>query len=268
MVPTEPWPIIWSCSEVETSSPAATGVAARAATQLLWSLSGGQGGPTTAVLRPCRRSCDGTLDLGGYGAAWPGWGYPWPVNYGGSAWVNLGCGGCYPDPCGCATLSEAQLPQEVTAVTQVKVDGVALAPTAYRLDVQPGVAGKLLVRTDGGTWPRCQQLALDDTRAGTWSATVTMGQPAGELAQLAVGEVACEFLRGLNGQDCRLPREVVSLARQGVTLTYPDPSTLASSGLLGLPISDRFLLAVNPDRRRRRARTISPDTLGPRRVGV
>src|SRR5215211_6461079 len=218
---TTPWEPLWTCAEVDTASPAATGIAALAATQILDSLSGNQFSTETIVLRPCRRSC---LPAWWTSEPWGGvgYGYPYPTLQGG-VWTNLGCGSCAGD-CGCATLSEAELPGTVSSVTQVKVDGVVVTGAAYRLDRHPRVAGTLLVRLDGGAWPVCQQLALPDTQPGTWSVTAVYGQPVPELGRLAVGELACEFLKGMAGQDCRIPKEVVSLARQGVTLQYPDPT--------------------------------------------
>jgi hypothetical protein len=262
MLPTEPWEPRWTCVEVDTASPAATGIAALAATQILDSLSGNQFGLTTTTLRPCKRSC---LPAGWVGEPWGGWGYPYPVLDRG-VFVNLGCGTCDGD-CACTRLEEAELPGHVHDVTQVKVDGVVVTGTAYRLDQHPRVAGTLLVRLDGGAWPTCQNLNATDG-PGTWLVTARYGQPVPEIGALAVGELACEFLKGLDGQDCRLPREVVSLARQGVTLQFPDATALARDGLLGLVACDRFLMAVNPQRRRRMVRVASPDRAGIRQVGV
>ena len=267
MLPVEPWDVTWTCDEVWTSSPAATGMAALAASQLLWSLSGQQYGQTSVVLRPCRRFLP---QLHGHGGAVARVGDPWPTWQGGAAWVNLGCGSCPAGSCACTSLQEAELPAGVTSVTQVKVDGVVVTGAGYRLDVDPAAAGKLLVRLDGLAWPSCQQLALADTQPGTWSVTATFGQPVPALGLLAAGQLACEFLKGLTSStdDCRVPRDVVSLARQGVNLQFADPATLLREGQTGLALVDQFITAVNPNGRRRRARTVSPDTLGPRRVGV
>jgi hypothetical protein len=88
------------------------------------------------------------------------------------------------------------------------------------------------------------------------------------LGRLAVGELACEFLKAMTGQDCRLPANVQALARQGVTLQFPDPTALLQDGQLGLFFPDKFLAATNPQRRRRKVRVISPDRHGTRQVGV
>src|SRR5215217_3465064 len=158
MLTTIPWEPRWTCAEVETASPAATGIAALAATQVLDSLSGNQFGLAPVTLRPCRRACAGDVLAAGL-FSWAG--YPWPTWYGGSAWVNLGCGGCG-DDCSCTTLAEAELPGQVYDITQVKLDGVVVTGTAYRLDRSPQAAGTLLVRLDGGTWPLCQDLSKAD----------------------------------------------------------------------------------------------------------
>ena len=264
MLPTDPWPVRWTCSEVDTASPAATGIAALAATQILWGLSGQQFGLTTSVLRPCRRQClpDGGYLPGGL-VPWTGWPYPALI---GGMWVNLGCGDCGPT-CSCTALQEVLLPGRVYDVVAVKQDGASVVSgTGWRLD--QGRAGALLVRLDGGVWPTCQSLTKADTQPGTFSVTARYGLPVPELAQLAMGELACEFLKGMAGKDCRLPEHVTSLARQGVTLNFPDPTELLTAGKLGLVMADRFIQAVNPDGRRRRARTWSPDQVGLRQVGA
>jgi hypothetical protein len=268
-LPTTPWDPRWTCSEVDTASPAATGIAATAATQVLWALSGRQFGTEQVRLRPCRRGCAPELWGPWWGLepwSWHGYGYPYPSLWGGQ-WVNLGCGGCGRD-CTCQALQEAVLPAGVTAVTEVRVDGVVLTGTAYRLDRDPTAGGDVLVRLDGGSWPLCNDLTLADTEPGTWSVTATYGTDVPELGRLAVGELGCEFLKAMAGEDCRLPAHVVSLARQGVVLNFPDPTELLSEGKLGLVVADRFLLTVNPDGLRRRARVFSPDHLGPRQVGA
>jgi hypothetical protein len=272
-LPTDPWPVTWVCSEVDTASPAATGIAATAATQVLHALTGGQFGLRSVTLRPCRRGCAGIPTVANadlyLGSTYIGgaYGYPWPALVGG-VWMNLGCGICGADACPCAGLEEAELPAGVYDITQVKVDGATLASSVWRLDRVPSAAGDVLVRLDGQQWPLCQQLANPDTLTGTWSVTARYGSPVPQLASLAVGELACEFLKGMDGQDCRLPKEVVSLARQGVTLQFPTVTEFTQGGMLGLPVCDRLLLAVNPKGLRRRARTWSPDRLGLRQVGT
>jgi hypothetical protein len=267
MLPTDPWPVLWTCSEVDTASPAATGLAVKAATQVLWALSGQQFGLSSITMRPCRRSCPGVV---GWRPEWPvayGWPYPTLVD---GAWINLACGSC-PGECGCNPLHEAVLPGPVRAVIEVKLDGVELAATAYRLDRHAAAAGDLLVRVDGDSWPRCQDLALADSQAGTWSVQAQYGMDVPEMGQLAVGEFACEWLKALRGEDCRsaaIARTVTSMTRAGVTLQLPDPTSLLDQGKLGLALCDWFIQAVNPAGLRSRARVLSPDSLPPRRTGV
>jgi hypothetical protein len=262
-LPTVPWDPRWTCTEVETASPAATGIAALAATQVLHGLTGGQFGLTTTKLRPCRRDC---LPVGYEYGGWPvgSWGYPYPALVGGT-WVNLGCGGCG-DTCSCTVLQEAVLPGVVHDVTEVRIDGTVVTGSAYRLDHTP--SGDVLVRLDGGVWPTCQQLTRNDTQSGTWSVTARYGMDVPELGRVAVGELACEFLKAMGGKDCRLPEHVTSLARQGVTLSFPDPTELLTGGKLGLVQADRFISVFNPSGLRRRARTWSPDQRGLRQIGA
>jgi hypothetical protein len=148
-------------------------------------------------------------------------------------------------------------------ITEVVIDGVVLAASAYRLD-----NNRLLVRTDGQKWPYCNNLTKDDTQPGTWSVTAVYGQPVPVLAELAVGEMACEILRARNGEECRLPPGVTNLTRQGVSIEIPDIGDLFRDGKTGMYLCDMFLSAVNPHKIMQRGRVYSPDRIIHRRAGT
>jgi hypothetical protein len=233
-----------------------TGIALEAAQLVLDGLTGQQFGTCTIKLRPCRQDCmDGSmLALG-----WPVWPDYWTTYTSGAAWFDAWlavatCRSCGGPSCSCTFVPELRLPAPVASVLEVKVDGTPLVTGAYRLD-----SNAILVRTDGHDWPSCNDLTKDDTQVGTWSVTVMVGQEVPKIGQLALGELACEFLRALAGEDCRLPRGVTQLVRQGVTIQLPDISGQFGSGLTGLFTVDLFIRAVNPGKVSARARTYSID---------
>jgi hypothetical protein len=230
-----PWDPIW-CVALPTGSEAISGYAVQAASEALWAATAQRFGLCTETIRPCRRDC--------YGRSWPfadAWWeygtYPRPLLYQG-VWYNIGCGQC-PGTCSCTALEEALLPGVVYDIIQVKVDGVPLASSAYRVD-----NNRLLVRTDGGTWPTCQDLAAADTEVDTWSVTVRFGEPVPILGQQAVGELAAEIARACLGEDCRLPKNITQLVRQGVTITFPEGQNLADR----LYFPRLFIETFNPKR--------------------
>lgn len=253
--PCADWPVRWTC-DVSTESPTATGIAVTAATSVLWALSGRQFGTCTTTLRPCRRECYDT-------SWWNSYGLPWTTSwdYAGSTypWFSLGCGGCR-GTCSCTEISEVILPSPVQSITTVKLDG-AVAPTGtYRLD-----NNRLLVRTDGQRWPSCNNLTKDDTQVGTWSITAVYGQSVPESGSLAVGELACEILRAMRGEECRLPPGVTQLTRQGVSISIPDIGSLFRDGKTGLYLADMFIISSNPNKLQQRSRIYSPDRMPHRR---
>jgi hypothetical protein len=253
--PCADWPVRWIC-DVSTESPTATGTALTAATYVLWALSGRQFGTCTVTLRPCRREC--------YDASWwNGYGVPWTTSwdYAGSSypWFSLGCGGCR-GTCSCTEVSEVILPSPVQSITTVKLDGVAAPTGTYRLD-----NNRLLVRTDGQRWPSCNNLTKDDTQVGTWSITAVYGKPVPTMGQVAVGELACEILKAMAGEECRLPPGVTQLTRQGVSISVPDIGALFQDGRTGLYLVDMFLISANPNRLQQRGRIYSPDRTAHRR---
>lgn len=250
--PCASWPVRWLC-DVSTTSPEVTGAAVDYATEILWALTGRQFGTCEVTFRPCRRSCGDFPWPDVNWSQWPGgWSYPQPALIGG-LWFNLTCGSCAGD-CSCAELQEVLLPAPVHRIVQVRVDGSPLVTGAYHV-----LNHRRLIRTDGGSWPHCNDLSRADTEADTWSVTAEFGQEPPGGAAAAIGELACEFLRAFAGEDCRLPRQVTSLARQGVTISFPDVSELFEKGRTGLYLTDMFIAAWNPNHLTRRAKTYSVD---------
>lgn len=249
-----PWDPIW-CVALPTGSEAVSGYAIQSATEALWAATAQRFGLCQVTLRPCRRDC--------YGRSWPyadtWWEYgtyPQPVLYQG-AWYNVGCGSCA-GACSCTVLEEALLPGPVYDIVQVKVDGTPLAPSAYRLDT-----GRLLVRVDGGVWPSCQDLAAPDTVEDTWSVTIRFGEPVPTLGRQAVGELAIEIMRACLGEDCRLPKNIQQLARQGVTITFPEGQSLTER----LYFPGLFVETFNPSRLVAKPQVYDVDGPGWRRTG-
>lgn len=258
--PCAPWPVRWLC-DVSTVSPVVTAQAVQFATEVVWALSGRQFGLCQVTLRPCRRDCFQAP----WGANWtefPGSpGFVQPALIGGQ-WFNLTCGTCTTG-CSCSAVSEVVLPAPVHRIVQVKVDGSPLVTGAYRVD-----DNRLLVRLDGGEWPRCNDLSENDTEVGTWSVTAEYGQPVPEGGAWAVGELACEFIRAIGGEDCRLPANVTQLVRQGITMTMPSVTELFNAKQTGLYTVDLFIATWNPHKLSRRAGVYSVDGALSRRAGT
>lgn len=257
--PCADWPVTWTC-DLDTLNPAVTGAAVSMATETLWSLTGMRFGTCQVTLRPCARECQTGGFYDDFGPPWAS-SYPQPALVGG-LWFNLTCGSC-PGDCSCTPVSEVRLPAPVDTIVEVKIDGTPLVSGAYRVD-----NNRLLVRTDGGVWPRCNDLNLEDTEAGTWSVTATYGESLPAGAALAVGQLACEIARAAAGGDCKLPAGVQQLIRQGVTISYPDVGELFKQGRTGLYLVDMFVQAWNPYNLRQRSRVYNVDRPSVRRAGT
>ena len=254
------WEPIW-CEELSPAAAAVTGTFIGPATEALWAASGRRFGLCEVTIRPCRRTC--------YGEVWPpqsslvaGWGGgPWPALIGGQ-WYNLTCGGCG-GVCSCTTLQEAVLPTPAHSIVEVKIDGTPLVTGSYRID-----ESRVLVRTDGGSWPLCQELDKADTEEGTWSVTLNVGEDVPELGKLALGELIGEMAKACTGEKCQLPRPVQSLVRQGVTMTFLDPNELFKNRRIGLYFSDLLVQTFNPHGLTRRSKSFNVDGDGYRIVGT
>lgn len=219
--------------------------AVQAATEALWNRTKRRFGLCEMTLRPCRRECWPASTWASWSPLWQNatsWAWPFPMLVGG-AWINLGCGGCGGE-CSCSSVSETVLPYPVAEVTLVMIDGQPLSSDAYRVDNH-----RLLVRVDGGDWPRCNDLSLPDTEVGTWSVTAQYGEVVPTLGQLAVGQLAGQIYKlcAGNGAGCVLPVATVrQVTRQGVTKVFFDAATAFKGGKIGLYYPDLFIHTYNP----------------------
>lgn len=185
------------------------------------------------------------------------------------------CGCLSSRTCGCRRLSELRLPGVVAAVSEVKVNGdVLTAGTDYRLDDHRWLVRLPDPDTDEHRgWPCCQRIDLADTEDDTWSVTYSYGMdpPAGGVR--AAAQLGCQLALAFQPETvnaCRLPKNTVNVARQGITVALRDPSALFAEGSTGLNDVDLWVHSVRLGAKRRRASMWVPgmDRQGVRRVGT
>ena len=221
------------------------------AAENLWNLSGRIFGLCDVELRPCRSDCGSVPEStfwgrGPYaGLGWIGRVGPWtPVLIAGE-WFNLYCGTCAGAcSCGLDSARTLVLPGPVAQVEEVLIDGVPLTPSAYRLDY-----GRRMLRTDGESWPTCQDLNAPDTAEGTFVVRYKRGIPVPLGGQAAAGFLAIELAKGACGDDdCALPDYVQSLTRQGLQVSLEDVGGTSASKPTGVAFVDNWLASVNKPR--------------------
>lgn len=258
ITPCDPWEVIWcqNC-DISTASPVLTGHAVQWATNVLWARTGRQFGQCTVEnLRPCKRACGEMVN-----SPWNG-DFVRPVHYNGR-WFNLTCASCAGE-CSCSRLEEFILPGYVDSIVEIVIDGTPLATGSYRLDDH-----RRVVRTDGFTWPICQDLSADSDADGAWSVSAVFG-PAPPMpdAGFAVGELALEAIKACTGDaSCALPRRLIErLSRQGVDYTFTASEDL-ENGLLGLYFCDELIRTYNPNGLQSPAMVYSPDSPPIRHAG-
>lgn len=210
-----------------------------ATSDLLWRESAYQypGECTSPTIRPRGGHPDG--DQGGPVAIAMGDGWWIPQGIAGTLDVNCLGGGS----CSCLALRQILLPGEpVTEIVSVKIDGTTLDPGAYRVD-----DWRYLVRTDGGTWPTCQQAHLNDDQPGTWSLVFKYGTPPPESGVTAAVALATQFAAACtDGADCALPPNATRASRRGIEFDLTAADLLDDQGNYTVPEVRAFLHAVNP----------------------
>lgn len=245
------WPVDWSACDAETLeglTPAQQALSEALAVQTLRMLTGYRVGGCPVVVRPCNRSCVpgswltasdvGTIFAGAYGGSF---GFSPYVGANGR-WLNA-CG-CRGDGCSCTKVEEVYLPtnSSVGNVESVVLDGVTLDPSAYRID-----NSNRLVRTDGGTWPVCQDMGADSGE-GTFIVTYLDSNPVDGVGALMAGTLAAEFARSCMGAACSLPSNVQTVTRQGVTMEMEPEITesMFPGQRTGIRVVDQWIAIWNP----------------------
>ena len=252
------WPIDTTCcAGWDDFPPEVQARATTMATEILDGLTGRQFAQCPMSFRPCGPKCSAgagymvwPVSMGAVGGGYFPWMVPW-VDAG--VWRNCAC----PGACSCAATQEVPIPFPVASIEEVTIDGVVLAPTAYRLDSWRGIPR--LVRTDGGAWPTCQDMDADPDAVGSFTITFRPGRPLPLAGQIAAGDYACELAKACMGQDCALPQQLASLTRNGIDLEVVDPTTAVEDGRTGIQSVDLWVRSVNPGMLSQRTRVHSPD---------
>jgi len=162
------------------------------------------------------------------------------------------------DSCSCREVQQVRLPGPIAEPIEVLIDGTPVDLSAFRVD-----DWNILVRQDGGFFPICQDMGKPLGEAGTWGVTYLLGEEVPAGGSLVAGILACEYAKALCGaEDCRLPRRVSSIQRQGLVIGILDNFTNLKEGFTGIfEIDDWIMAQVKP---RRRAVISSPDVAKPR----
>lgn len=223
----QPWPIEWACDVAEVD-PTVLASSHASAQIWLWALSGRRVGvfQTIEDAYISSSSCEAC-------------GVPYKGSDG--EWRN---GGNSSSDCCAIELMN----QPVVSISEVRLYGEVLDPSEYEIQRNS------LVRL-GGCWP-CDSSACEPAAI---EVDYVWGVPLDALGKLAVGELACEFVLGMTGENCRLPSRAVSVSRQGVSIEMQDAQGFAEQGLTGLPLSDSWLRSMNPHKLQQRSRVVSVD---------
>ena len=171
----------------------------------------------------------------------------------GGAWLNL-CS-CSSGACGCGNAIAVTLPGPVGRIDEVRIDGVVLEPTAYRVD-----NASVLVRQDGERWPAGQDFSRPAGEPETWSVRYFRGNAPDELDDWAAGILALEFAKSYTGKGkCRLPANVQNITRNGVQMELRN--NLFLDGTTGIREIDMLISQRNPHQLTQPSRVKSPDSM-------
>lgn len=242
------------CPEWETTDPVIQSSARDYAALILWAATGRQFGLCTVTVRPCgmERCPDGMANFFG----WDWSGGTWSPYIFNGTWFNCAC----PGTCCCDPRCQVRLMGPVESVTEVLIGGIAVDPATYRVD-----DNHWLVRTAGECWPNCPDMNTDDGD-NVFEVTYVRGTAPPPALLRAASTLACEWAKACTGADCRLSNRVTSIARQGINIEMASPEAFMEDGATGLWEVDSVVQALNPFRRKSRARIWAPELRPPRTV--
>lgn len=245
------WPIDVTCAgdDWDALDPGLRQRAVRLASATLTRLTGGRVSECPITVRPCKPRV-------GWNSAHP---YPYYTGYPytpriteSGAWINVGC--CAAANCACQVTCSVALPRPVSRIDEVRVNGEVLPTTDYFVS-----GDNLLVWSGDGPcpFPAYQDLSRSDSEPDTFSITYLNAYPVDAVGACAAGVLAAEFAKAMRGGKCRLPSNVTSVVRQGITMevasgAFPDGQT-------GLREVDSFIALWNPRGLERQASVWSPD---------
>lgn len=239
---------------IDTMDKDSRALAEEMATDLLNQWTGGLYGECPVTVRPCRNTGDPHRALREFTktTTGPGSGAPWmPVLISGR-WINIGCGQCG-GRCACANGTRAlSLPWPVSQIKEILVDGQIVPPEAYRVDAQ-----RMLVRTDGGSWPVTQDLYAEPDEPDTFVIEYLHGLEVPAGGRIAAGILAMEFMKAMcNDNTCQLPQRVQTVTRQGVTVAMMDGFEDLDEGRVGIWLIDSWVSSVTRPRRPATVRSV------------
>lgn len=145
-----------------------------------------------------------------------------------------------PCSCGPACIS---LVSPVVSIQEVKVDGVVLSSSEWRLE------GNLLHRVGTNysrrSWGR-QNLNAPATAENTVSVSYTWGHEITDLEKFACIELACDLIRAWTVSGGRTLMGVSTISGGGVSITRDEDEDQIREGGGALPLVSRFLARWNP----------------------
>lgn len=143
----------------------------------------------------------------------------------------------------------------IVSITQVKVDGVVVPPSSFRI-----LDDRWLARVDGLAWPSSQDLSKDSTEVGTFEVIPVFGAVPPPAGRAAAAAYACQIAKACSADSsCSLPARTQQVVRQGLSARTLDPDDYIENGKTGVNEADRFIRAINPNRLQERPSILSPD---------
>lgn len=158
--------------------------------------------------------------------------------------------GCHCNVCTSGSASQALMLPVVRAraITSVTINGDTVDPATYQLRDGRYLWRLRYVDGTGATWWPCWQDLTRPDDHDSFVVAYTYGQDPPPSMRVACAALAWELALGWTpscANTCRLPKNVTSMTRGGITTSFPDPAALFVDGRTHVPEVDMLVAAVN-----------------------
>lgn len=148
---------------------------------------------------------------------------------------NICCAACEKFECGCSNTTALRIPGPIKSINRIVIDGIELDKSSYEI-----INDDVLLRLDGLAWPT--RGSLDDQ---SFMIEYTIGRSLSIAGRVAYGILICEFYKVLsNDKNCKLPTQLKSIVREGITVSSSENVDMLFSGRTGIYLVDSWLASV------------------------
>jgi hypothetical protein len=170
---------------------------------------------------------------------------------------------CFDSWCGCCVIDRLPLVSPVISITSVKIDGVTLVASTYKILTRGTRQYLVRVALTGGTrpdpWPGCQKLWLPTTDEDTFEIVYVSGHEVSLVEKQANIELALAIIQSSPDRSVLAIKGATSVSGGGVVIDSNTSDQDIIEAAANMPSVSNFLSKWNPGQDRVPAMAWAPE---------